>query len=147
METEKFDNEKPEKAVGLRCEAAASHFCPCGNCKPLCCRWHSPCETTVQNRFRKDKLMKFAVEIGEIERNRLEYYHNQLLGSMTIKVNDTPVKKVVRFVNEPVLEVYSFIIGNNEKTTVRIEKERLPLLGYRNRVYVNDRLMRVFKGV
>jgi hypothetical protein len=91
--------------------------------------------------------MKFAVEIGEVERNRLEYHHNQLLGRMTIKVNDTPVKRVVRLVNEPVLEVYSFIIGDNEKTTVRIEKERLPLLGYRNRVYVNDRLTRVFRGV
>jgi len=91
--------------------------------------------------------MKFAVEVGDVEKNRLEYYSNQLLGSTTIKINDTPVKHVVRLVNEPVLEVHSFLIGNREKTAVRIEKQRRPLLGYTNRVYVNGRLAGVFRGL
>jgi hypothetical protein len=91
--------------------------------------------------------MKFAVEVGEVEKNRLEYHSNQLLGSLTIKVNDKPIKKVVRFVNEPILEVHSFVLGQVEKTSVRIEKQRKQLLGYTNRVYVNDRLMGVFKGL
>jgi hypothetical protein len=90
--------------------------------------------------------MKFAVEVGDVERNRLEFQSNQLLGSVVIKVNDTLVKKVVHLVNEPVLEVHSFLIGIKEKTAVRIEKQRKQLLGYTNRVFVNDRLMGVFRG-
>ena len=91
--------------------------------------------------------MKFAVEVGDVEKNYLEYHFNQFLGSLTIKINDRPVKKAVRLVNEPVLEVDSFVVGENEKTTIRIEKQRLPLLGHVNRLYVNDRLMRVFRGL
>jgi hypothetical protein len=91
--------------------------------------------------------MKFAVEVGEVEKNRLEYHYNQFLGSLIIKVNNVPVKKLVRHLNEPVLEVHTFLIGDKEKTAVRIEKQRMPLIGHTNRVYVNDRLMRVFRGL
>jgi len=88
--------------------------------------------------------VKFAVEIGENERNRLEYHFNQLLGSLLIKVNNRPIKKSLRLFNEPVLEVHVVVLGKNEKSTVRIEKERKPLLGHRNRLYVNNRLVKVF---
>ena len=88
--------------------------------------------------------MKFAVEIGENERNRLGYHFNQLLGSLLIKVNNRPIKKSLRLFNEPVLEVHVVVLGKNEKSTVRIEKERKPLLGHRNRLYVNNRLVKVF---
>jgi len=88
--------------------------------------------------------MKFSIEIGENERNRLDYHFNQLLGSLLIKVNDRPIKKALRLLNEPVLEVHVVVVGKNEKSTVRIEKERKPLLGHRNRLYVNNRLLRVF---
>ena len=91
--------------------------------------------------------MKFAVEVVDVEKNHLEYHANQLLGSQTIKINNRPVKRVVHLVNEPIFEVHSFVVGFNEKTTVRIEKQRLPLLGYTNRVYLNDRLARVFRGL
>jgi len=90
--------------------------------------------------------MKFSIEVGEKERHRLEYYFNQLLGSMVIKVNDKPIKKSVRLVNEPVLEVHVVVVGKNEKSTVRIEKERKPLMGHRNRLFVNNRLVKVFEG-
>ena len=69
--------------------------------------------------------MKFAVEVGDVEKNHLEYHANQLLGSQTIKINNRPVKRVVHLVNEPIFEVHSFVVGFNEKTTVRIEKQRL----------------------
>ena len=90
--------------------------------------------------------MKFSIEVGEKERHRLEYCFNQLLGSMVIKVNDKPIKKSVRLVNEPVLEVHVVVVGKNEKSTVRIEKERKPLMGHRNRLFVNNRLVKVFEG-
>lgn len=91
--------------------------------------------------------MKFDIEIGDTEKHRLEYHFNQLLGSLVIKVNEKPIKKSVRLINEPVLEVHAFVVGDREKSSVRIEKERMPLLGGRNRIYVNDRLVRVFSGI
>ena len=91
--------------------------------------------------------MKFAVEVGDAEKNHVEYHSNQLLGSLTIKINDMPVKRAVRFFNEPILEVDCFVVGDHEKTTIRIEKQRHQLFGYTNRLYINDRLMRVFRGL
>ena len=91
--------------------------------------------------------MKFAIEIGETEKHRLEYEFNQLLGSLLIKIDQKPVKKSIRMINEPVYEVHVFQIGERETSTVRIEKERKPLLGHRNRLYVNNRLTKVFEGI
>jgi hypothetical protein len=91
--------------------------------------------------------VKFAIEIGDTEKHRLEYNFNQLLGRLVIKVNEKPVKQSVRWLNEPILEVFAFPVGDHEKAEVRIEKERKPLLGCRNRLYVNNRLVRVFDGV
>jgi hypothetical protein len=90
--------------------------------------------------------MKFTTEIGDIEKHRLEYDFNQLLGTLLVKVNEKPVKRSIRLLNEPVLEVHIFVIGEQEKLTVRIEKQRKQLLGHRNRLYVNNRLVRVFDG-
>ena len=91
--------------------------------------------------------MKFAIEIGDIEKHRLEYHFNQLLGSLVIKVNEKPIKKFVRLLNEPLLEVHDFVVGDQEKSSVRIEKERKPLMGCKNRLYVNNRLVKVFSGL
>ena len=91
--------------------------------------------------------MKFAIEIGDVEKHRLEYHFNQLLGSLVIKVNEKPIKKSLRMVNEPVLEIHAFVVGEREKTDVRIEKERKPLIGCKNRLYVNNRLVKVFSGL
>ena len=91
--------------------------------------------------------MKFVIEIGDTEKHRLEYHFNQLLGSLIIKVNEKPIKKSLRMVNEPVLEVHAFVVGEREKTDVRIEKERKPLIGCKNRLYVNNRLVKVFSGL
>jgi len=91
--------------------------------------------------------MKFSIVIGETEKNRLEYKFNQLFGSLLIKVNEQPIKQVTRLINEPQLEIHILTIGKFEKSTVRIEKERKPLLGHRNRLYVNNRLLKVYEGV
>jgi len=91
--------------------------------------------------------VRFAIEIGDTEKHRLEYNFNQLLGSLVIKVNEKAIKKSVRLINEPVLEVHAFVVGNREKSDVRIEKERKPLVGCKNRLYVNNRLVKVFNGM
>ncbi len=91
--------------------------------------------------------MKFAIDIGEKEKHRLEYNFNQLLGNLVIKVNEKAIKASRRLINEPVLEIHVFVVGDQEKSTVRIEKERKQLLGHRNRVYVNNRLVKVLEGI
>ena len=91
--------------------------------------------------------MKFTIEIGESEKHRLEYNFNQLTGNLLVKINERPVKKSRRLINEPVLEILVFEVGENERSTVRIEKERKQLLGSRNRLYVNNRLLKVYEGL
>ncbi len=91
--------------------------------------------------------MKFTIEIGEAEKHRLEYYFNQLLGRLVIKVNEKAIKKSLRLINEPIFEVHVFTVGEREKSAVRIEKERKPLIGQKSRLYVNDRLIKVCEGI
>jgi hypothetical protein len=91
--------------------------------------------------------MQFAVEVGETEKSLVEYNFNQLMGSLLIKVNNQPVTQTRRLINEPVVEVHTFEVGQMERATVRIEKHRKQLLGHRSRLYVNNRLVRVFDGL
>jgi hypothetical protein len=65
------------------------------------------------------------------------------MGSLLIKVNDHPVMHSRRLINEPVLEVHTLDVGQQELSTVRIERQRKQLLGHTSRVYVNNRLVRV----
>jgi len=91
--------------------------------------------------------MKFKIEVGEIEKHQIEFNHNQLMGSLLIKVDKQPVRQYVRLLNEPVQEVFEFVVGQMEKSEVRIEKLRKQLFGTRNSVYVGNRLVRVFEGM
>jgi hypothetical protein len=109
--------------------------------------WHDSCPSLRQRADKRTTPVKFAIEIGDTEKHRLEYNFNQLLGSLVIKVNEKPIKKSLRLINEPVLEIHAFVVGDQERSSVRIEKERKQLLGCRNRLYVNNRLVKVFEGI
>jgi hypothetical protein len=87
--------------------------------------------------------MKFALEIGHSERHLVEFNFNQLYGTLVIRVDEKPIFQSRRVFNEPVNEVYKFVIDGVEKSEVRIEKRRKPLIGHRNVVYVNNRVTRV----
>jgi len=91
--------------------------------------------------------MKFKVEVGEIEKHQIEFNHNQLMGLLSIKVDKQAIVKNSRLLNEPVHEVYQFVVGQMERSEVRIEKLRKQLFGTRNSVYVDNRLVRVFEGL
>jgi len=91
--------------------------------------------------------MKFKIEVGEIEKHLVEFNHNQLIGSLQIKVDKQTIFQNTRMLNEPVSEVYQFVVGQLEKKEVRIEKIRKQLFGHRNSVYVNNRLTRVYDGI
>jgi hypothetical protein len=87
--------------------------------------------------------MRFSLEIGSTDKHLVEFNFNQLRGTLVIRVDDRPVFQSKRIFNEPVHEVYHFVIDGAEKSDVRIEKRRKPLFGHHNTVFVNDRLTRV----
>jgi hypothetical protein len=87
--------------------------------------------------------MRFSLEVGHTDRHLVEFNFNQLYGTLVIRVDDRPIFQSRRIFNEPVHEVYQFVIQGAEKSEVRIEQRRKPLFGHRNTVYVNDRITRV----
>jgi hypothetical protein len=101
--------------------------------------WHACCNAMSR--------MTFAMVIGETEKNLLEFNFNQLLGSTVIKVNDKLVKKNTRLFSEPLKERHEFEVGQNERHTVFIEKQRKLLFGQKYLVYVNQRLVKLIHGV
>ena len=91
--------------------------------------------------------MRFAIDIGEVEKHHLEFNFNQLLGSTVIKVNGQEVKRAVRLFSEPILEHHQVEVGKTERHTVFIKKKRKLLFGQKFFVYVNQRLVKAFIGV
>jgi hypothetical protein len=91
--------------------------------------------------------MKFSLELGHLETHRLEFSFNQLLGRKVIKVNDLEVLRAIRLFSEPIRETHTLEIGEKEKLQVRIEKERKLLIGQKYKIFLNDRLIRLYEGV
>ena len=91
--------------------------------------------------------MKFCLEVGELERHTIEFDFNQLLGELRICVNRQEVKRNVRLFDEPLTETHTLQVGQAERLTVRIEKERKLLFGQKCRVFLNDRLFKCYEGV
>lgn len=91
--------------------------------------------------------MRFSLEVGEIERHVVEFSFDQLLGQLVIKVDKKEVKRQVRLFNEPIRETHTLRVGDGERLIVRIEKERKQLLGQRCKVFLNDRLYKLYDGL
>jgi hypothetical protein len=109
--------------------------------------FHASCPAAGMAVAKPLRGMRFALEIGETEKNRLEFSFNQLFGSTVIKVNDKLIKKNVRLFSEPLQEKHEFEVGQNERHTVFIEKQRKLLFGQKYLVYVNQRLVKLLHGV
>ena len=90
--------------------------------------------------------MKFSFEVGDVEKHHVEFNFNQLCGTLVIRVDNKPIHRATRLLNEPIHEVFDFIVGDAEQCPVRIEKRRKLLFGSRNVLYVNNRLTRVVEG-
>lgn len=91
--------------------------------------------------------MKFSIEIGHNEKHLIEFSFNQLLGRSTMRVDGQEVFRKGRWFSEPRAEHYDFEIGQFEPVRVRIEKERKHLFGSKYRVFIDDRLTRLYHGV
>lgn len=103
-------------------------------------------ENCAEEGVTRRKSMKFCFEVGELEKHHVEFNFNQLYGTLLIRVDNKPVRRATRLLNEPIQEVFDFVVGNVERWPVRIEKRRKPLFGSRNVLYVNHRLTRVVEG-
>lgn len=90
--------------------------------------------------------MKFTIEVGEIEKHTIEYEFNPLLGMLVVRVDQKPVKKHFRLVNEPMRETQELVVGNRERHHIRIDKERTSTFTHRNSVFVNNRLLKVVEN-
>jgi hypothetical protein len=101
----------------------------------------------AKHRRVRTYLMKFKIEVGEVEKHLVEFSYNQLAGSVLIKVDKETICSSARLLNEPVTEIYQFVVGRMERSEVRIEKIRRQLFGHRNCVYVDGRLRRIFEGI
>jgi hypothetical protein len=91
--------------------------------------------------------MRFTFPVGDIDKHLIEFNFNQLCGTLVIRMDNQPVFRATRFFNEPVQNVYQFVIAGLEKSEVRIEQRRKPLFGHHSRVFVNNRLINVFDSL
>jgi hypothetical protein len=86
--------------------------------------------------------MRFSLEVGSVDKHLVEFNFNQLLGTLDIRVDRRSVYQSKRIFNEPLREIYHFVIDGKEKSDVRIEKRRKQLFGHHSTVFINDRLAR-----
>ncbi len=91
--------------------------------------------------------MKFTIEVGEVEKQRVEFSFNQLLGRTVIRSNGQELKRSVRLFSEPLCDTHEFNFDERERVQLKIEKQRRHLFGSRYFVFVNNRLTQCFQGV
>jgi Fas apoptotic inhibitory molecule (FAIM1) len=90
--------------------------------------------------------MRFSFEIGDVEKNTVEFQFSQLFGRTVIRVNGKELRRTRRLFSEPLRDNYEFTIGEKESFAIRIEKERRLIFGSKYRVYINRRLLAVHQG-
>lgn len=68
--------------------------------------------------------MDFDFDIGKLERHRVHFHFNQFIGTLRISVDDKIVVKDFRMFDPELTKRYEFVVGENEKHDVAIEKTR-----------------------
>lgn len=94
--------------------------------------------------------MKFSFEVGFEEKHILNVDYNQMVGLLSISVDNREIISELRMFSLSLVKTYEFSVGTNERHAVKIEKERkLFLAGLRKqkyRVYVDGRLIQEYEG-
>jgi hypothetical protein len=94
--------------------------------------------------------MQFSFEVGEQEKHLVNLDFNQMVGLLSITVDNREVISELRMFSLSLVKKYEFVVGSYERHNVRIEKERkLFLAGLRKqkyRVYVDEHLIREYEG-
>jgi len=95
--------------------------------------------------------MQFSFEVGFEEKHVVSLSYNQMVGLLSISVDDREVIREQRHFSFSLIRTYELTVGTAERHIVRIEKERKRLLaGFRPqkyRVYVDGQLIREYEGM
>jgi hypothetical protein len=95
--------------------------------------------------------MQFSFEVGEHEKHVVSLDYNQMIGLLSISVDNREVVNELRMFSLSLVRTYEFMVGTEERHAVKIEKERkLFLAGLRKqkyRVYVDGRLINEYEGM
>jgi hypothetical protein len=95
--------------------------------------------------------MYFSFEVGVEEKHVVSLDYNQMVGLMSISVDNREVISELNMFSFSLVKAYEFFVGVNERHAVKIEKERkLFLAGLRKqkyRVYVDGHLIREEEGM
>lgn len=94
--------------------------------------------------------MQFSFEVGVEEKHTVSLDYNQMVGLLSISVDNREIISELRMFSLSLTKTYEFAVGANERHTVKIEKIRkLFLAGLRKqkyRVYVDGRLAQQYEG-
>ena len=95
--------------------------------------------------------MQFSFEVGFNEKHVVHLNYNQMVGLLSIFVDDREVIREQRTFSLSLVKRYEFVVGTGERHSVRIEKERKLLLAgvrpQKYRVYVDGKLLREYEGM
>jgi hypothetical protein len=95
--------------------------------------------------------MQFSFEVGFNEKHIVSLDYNQMVGLLSISVDNREVINELRMFSLSLVKTYDFFVGINERHAVRIEKERkLFLAGLRKqkyRVYIDGHFIREYEGM
>ena len=94
--------------------------------------------------------MQFSFEVGEHEKHTVRVDYNQMVGLMSIYVDNREVANELHVFSLSLVRTYEFMVGTGERHMVRIEKKRkLLLAGLRKQkysVYVDGQLIAEHEG-
>lgn len=94
--------------------------------------------------------MQFSFEVGVHEKHMVSVDYNQMVGLLSISVDNREVISELRMFSLSLVKTYEFPVGTGERHMVKIEKERkLFLAGLRKqkyRVYIDGQFIREYEG-
>ncbi|MFF0123824.1 hypothetical protein ACFYP7_31600 [Micromonospora arida] len=89
--------------------------------------------------------MKFKFDVGVQERYEVTFSFSKVWGGLSILVDGQPVRQELRVLSVELVKRYEFVVGQEERHSVLIEKERKQLFaGFRPqqiRAYVDGHLV------
>jgi hypothetical protein len=94
--------------------------------------------------------MKFSFLVGIQEQHQIDFFFDQVIGNLEIRVDDEPLVKDFRLLSLRLTKRYEFTVGIAEQHLIAIEKKRkLFLAGLRPqqyRVFIDGQLVQTHEG-
>jgi hypothetical protein len=94
--------------------------------------------------------MRFSFLVGFQEQHQVDFFFDQFIGNLEIKVDGQPLVKDFRMLSLRLTKRYEFTVGISEQHQVAIEKKRkLFLAGVRPqqyRIFLDGKLVQTYEG-